>query len=105
MATTTATRRLAAILAAHVVGYSRLMGADEEGTHERFKAHLRDLVEPKIREHHGRTIKTIGDGMLTRDQRPGFVPLKGLSARVGEAMRRTSTIADVSTGATAAAGA
>jgi class 3 adenylate cyclase len=55
MATTTATRRLAAILAAHVVGYSRLMGADEEGTHERFKAHLRDLVEPKIREHHGRT--------------------------------------------------
>ncbi|HEX3412925.1 MAG TPA: adenylate/guanylate cyclase domain-containing protein [Stellaceae bacterium] len=64
MATSIATRRLAAILAADVVGYSRLMGADEEGTHERFKAHLRDLVEPKIREHHGRTIKTIGDGML-----------------------------------------
>jgi adenylate cyclase len=64
MATRTATRRLAAILAADVVGYSRLMGADEEGTHERFKAHLRDLVEPKIREHHGRIIKTIGDGML-----------------------------------------
>ena len=40
MATATATRRLAAILAADVVGYSRLMGADEEGTHERFKAHL-----------------------------------------------------------------
>ena len=42
-------RRLAAILAADVVGYSRLMGADEEGTHERFKAHLDELVSPKIR--------------------------------------------------------
>src|ERR1700737_2611101 len=64
MATTTATRRLAAILAADVVGYSRLMGADEEGTHERFKAHLRELVDPKIREHHGRIVKTTGDGVL-----------------------------------------
>ena len=44
-------RRLAAILAADVAGYSRLMGADEEGTHERLKAHLRELVEPKIAEH------------------------------------------------------
>ena len=57
MAATTATRRLAAILAADVVGYSRLMGEDEEGTHERVKAHLGELVEPKIREHHGRTVK------------------------------------------------
>jgi class 3 adenylate cyclase len=64
MAITTATRRLAAILAADVVGYSRLMGADEEGTHERFKAHLGELVEPKIREHHGRIVKTTGDGVL-----------------------------------------
>jgi len=64
MATTTATRRLAAILAADVVGYSRLMGADEEGTHERFKAHLRELVAPKITEHHGRIVKTTGDGVL-----------------------------------------
>ena len=45
----TATRRLAAILAADVVGYSRLMGADEECTHERFKAHLIELLDPKIR--------------------------------------------------------
>jgi len=60
----TATRRLAAILAADVVGYSRLMGADEEGTHERFKAHLRELIDPKIREHHGRIVKTTGDGVL-----------------------------------------
>src|ERR1700722_7125631 len=64
MATATATRRLAAILAADVVGYSRLMGADEEGTHERFKAHLVELVDPKIREHHGRIVKTTGDGVL-----------------------------------------
>ncbi len=64
MTTTTATRRLAAILAADVVGYSLLMGADEEGTHERFKAHLREVVDPKIREHHGRIVKTTGDGVL-----------------------------------------
>ena len=60
----TATRRLAAILAADVVGYSRLMGADEEGTHERFMAHLRELLDPKIGEHHGRIVKTTGDGEL-----------------------------------------
>src|SRR5580658_1892131 len=64
MPKTTATRRLAAILAADVVGYSRLMGADEEGTHERVQAYLRELVDPKIREHHGRVVKTTGDGVL-----------------------------------------
>jgi len=58
------TRRLAAILAADVAGYSRLMGADEEGTHERLKGHLRELVEPKIQEHRGRTVKNTGDGFL-----------------------------------------
>src|SRR5207245_2841355 len=57
-------RRLTAILAADVAGYSRLMGADEEGTHERLKAHLRELVEPKIKEHRGRTVKNTGDGFL-----------------------------------------
>ena len=60
----TATRRLAAILAADVVGYSRLMGADEEGTLERLKAHLQELVDPKIRERHGRVVKNTGDGFL-----------------------------------------
>src|SRR6202047_3652807 len=58
------TRRLAAILAADVAGYSRLMGADEEGTLNRLKAHRRQLVDPKISEHHGRIVKTTGDGML-----------------------------------------
>jgi len=57
-------RRLAAILAADVVGYSRLMGVDEEGTHERLKAHLQELIEPKIAEHRGRIVKNTGDGFL-----------------------------------------
>src|SRR6516225_2139159 len=57
-------RRLTAILAADVAGYSRLMGADEEGTHGRLRAHLREVVEPRIREHHGRIVKTTGDGVL-----------------------------------------
>src|SRR5215472_14386541 len=59
-----AVRRLAAILAADVAGYSRLMGADEEGTHERLQRHLRELVDPKIKEHRGRTVKNTGDGFL-----------------------------------------
>ncbi len=57
-------RRLTAILAADVAGYSRLMGAGEEGTHERLKAHRCALVDPKITEHHGRIVKTTGDRML-----------------------------------------
>jgi class 3 adenylate cyclase len=59
-----ATRRLAAILAADVAGYSRLMGGDEEGTLERLKAHRRQLIDPKIAEHRGRIVKTTGDGLL-----------------------------------------
>jgi adenylate cyclase len=58
------TRRLAAILAADVAGYSRLMEADEEGTLERLKTLRRELVDPKIAEHHGRIVKTTGDGLL-----------------------------------------
>jgi adenylate cyclase len=57
-------RRLAAVLAIDVAGYARLTGMDEEGTHERLKHHLRQLVEPKIREHQGRVVKNTGDGML-----------------------------------------
>src|ERR1700756_2629442 len=57
-------RPLPATPAADVAGYSRLMGADEEGTHERLKAHRRELVDPKISEHSGRIVKTTGDGML-----------------------------------------
>jgi adenylate cyclase len=64
LATERVERKLAAILAADVAGYSRLMGADEEGTHERLKAHLRHLFDPKIKEHRGRIVKNTGDGML-----------------------------------------
>jgi adenylate cyclase len=57
-------RRLAAILAGDVAGYSRLMGADEEATLRQLKAHRKELVDPKIAEHRGRIVKTTGDGML-----------------------------------------
>ena len=64
MATERIERRLTAILAADIAGYSRLMGADEEGTLERFKALRGELVDPKIGEHRGRMVKTTGDGIL-----------------------------------------
>ena len=57
-------RRLTAILAADVAGYSRLMGADEEGTHERLQAHFRERVHTKVAEHRGRIVKNTGDGFL-----------------------------------------
>ena len=57
-------RKLAAILAADVVGYSRLMGADEEDTFARLKAHRRELIDPEVASHHGRVVKLTGDGAL-----------------------------------------
>jgi adenylate cyclase len=57
-------RRLAAILVADVAGYSRLMSADEEGTHFRLLAYRREVVAPKVRQHHGRIVKHTGDGAL-----------------------------------------
>jgi adenylate cyclase len=64
MADTPVQRRLAAILAADVAGYSRMMGADEIGTLAALKAHRRELIDPKIAEHRGRIVKTTGDGLL-----------------------------------------
>ncbi len=64
MVTERVERRLTAILAADVAGYSRLMGVDEEGTLAQLKAHRQALVDPKITEHRGRIVKTTGDGML-----------------------------------------
>jgi adenylate cyclase len=64
MAEARAERRLAAILAADVAGYSRLMGVDEEGTLAALKAHRLELIDPKIAEHRGRIVKTTGDGAL-----------------------------------------
>jgi adenylate cyclase len=64
MATARIERKLAAILGADMAGYSRLMGADEDGTLERLKALRRELIDPKIAEHRGRLVKTTGDGLL-----------------------------------------
>src|SRR2546429_2270165 len=58
------TRKLAAIIAADVVGYSRLMGDDEAGTLAALKTHRRELIDPKIAEHQGRIVKATGDGLL-----------------------------------------
>jgi adenylate cyclase len=60
----TVTRRLAAILAADVAAYSRLIGADEAGTLARLKEHRRELIDPKTAKHKGRIVKTTGDGLL-----------------------------------------
>ena len=70
MATERVERKLAAILAADIAGYSRLMGADEEGTLARLKAHRRELIDPKIAEHRGRIVKTTGDGLLVEFASP-----------------------------------
>ena len=58
------TRKIAAILVADVVGYSRLAGADEEGTLARLRALRSDLIDPAIAAHHGRIVKRTGDGIL-----------------------------------------
>jgi class 3 adenylate cyclase len=84
-----ATRRLAAILAAGVAGYSRLMGMDEEGTFDRLKAHRRELVDPKIKEHHGRIVKTTGDGLLV--EFPSVVDAVRCAAEIQRAMADRET--------------
>src|SRR5215469_3862386 len=61
-------RRLAAVLVADVVGYSRLTGIDEEGTRARFREDLRDVFEPRFARHRGRLVKTMGDGLLVEFQ-------------------------------------
>jgi adenylate cyclase len=75
-------RRLAAILAVDVAGYSRLMGEDEEGALAALKALRRELCDPKIIEHRGRIVKTTGDGLLV--EFPSIVDaVRWLSARLG----------------------
>ncbi len=84
-------RRLAAILAADVAGYSLLMGEDEEGTLATLTAHLKELIEPCIAEHRGRVVKTTGDGLLAEFaaqrvqlSRPGQDCLfRGVRGRIG----------------------
>src|ERR687897_1433427 len=79
-------RRLAAILAADVVGYSRLMGADEAGTLAALKAHRRELVDGKIAEHQGRIVKLTGDGMLV--EFPSVVNAVACAVEIQRGMRR-----------------
>ena len=77
-------RRLAAILAADVAGYSRLMGQDEAGVLARLRAHRRELIDPKIAEHKGRIVKTTGDGMLV--EFPSVVEAVACAVAVQRAM-------------------
>ena len=77
-------RRLTAVLASDVAGYSRLMGADEEGTHELLKAHFRQLVNPNIKVHRGRIVKNTGDGMLA--EFPSVVDAVRCAAEIQRAM-------------------
>ena len=79
------TRRLAAIVAADVVGYSRLMGADEAGTLAVLKAHRREPVDPRIAAHQGRIVKTTGDGLLVEP--PSVVEAAQCAVEVQRAAR------------------
>ena len=83
------TRRLAAILAADVTGYSRLMEADEEGTLERLQALRRELLDPKIVEHRGRVVKTTGDGLLV--EFASIVDAVRWAVEIQQAMRERNT--------------
>src|SRR5947199_2137395 len=87
-------RRLAAILAADVAGYSRLMGQDEAGTLARLRTHRRELIDPKIAEHKGRIVKTTGDGILI--EFPSVVEAVACAVAVqrGMAERNTRTPKD-----------
>jgi class 3 adenylate cyclase len=87
-------RKLAAILAADVVGYSRLMGLDEEGTLERLKEHRRALFDPKIIEHRGRIVKTTGDGLLVEFASVVDAVRCAVDVQRGMAERNTESLAD-----------
>src|SRR6202162_1350273 len=87
-------RRLTAILAADVAGYSRLMGQDEAGTLARLQGHRRELIDPKIVDHRGRIVKTTGDGILI--EFPSVVEAVACAVAVqrGMAERNVSTPED-----------
>jgi adenylate cyclase len=87
-------RKLAAILAADVAGYSRLMGIDEEGTLDRLQAHLRELVEPSIAEHRGRIVKRTGDGLLVDFTSAVEAVRCALAMQAGMAERNRATPAE-----------
>jgi adenylate cyclase len=82
-------RRLAAVLIADVAGYSRLSQLDEEGTRTRFLGHLKEIFEPRIAEHHGRVVKTMGDGLLV--EFPSLVNALRCAIEIQQAEARTET--------------
>ena len=83
-------RKLTAILAADVAGYSRLMGADEVGTLNRLRTHRRELIDPKIAEHKGRIVKTTGDGILI--EFPSVVEAVACAVAVQQGMAQRNTV-------------
>jgi class 3 adenylate cyclase/TolB-like protein len=87
-------RRLAAILAADVVGYARLMGADEEGTHAALRETLREVGNPKITEHRGRIVKTTGDGLLVEFPSVVYAVRCGIDVQRAMAERNAATPVD-----------
>ena len=87
-------RRLAAILAADVAGYSRLMGADEEGTLARLNAHRREFLEPTVAEHNGRVVKRTGDGILIEFSSAVDATRCAIHTQRGMAQRNTDVPAD-----------
>jgi adenylate cyclase len=89
LATERVERRLTAILAADVAGYSRLAGLDEEGTHVQLTDHLRSLLDPKIAEHRGRVVKNTGDGLLAEFSSVVDAVRCALAVQRGMAQRNT----------------
>ena len=90
----TATRRLAAILAADVAGYSRLIGADEGGTLQALKAIRAELIDPTIAAHDGRLVKTTGDGLLVEFSSVVHALHCATEVQAGMAQRNTAVPAD-----------
>src|SRR5262245_35090462 len=90
MASDQVRRKLAAILAADIAGYSRLMGADEAGTLSRLKKYRRELIDPKIKQYRGRVVKTMGDGILI--EFPSVVDAISCSLEVQQDMRERNTM-------------
>jgi adenylate cyclase len=88
-------RRLAAVLAADVAGYSRLMGTDEEGTLARLKAVRKSLVDPTIASHRGRIVKTTGDGMLVEFASAVDAARCGAEVQRGMAAQNANTHEDI----------
>jgi adenylate cyclase len=74
------TRRLAVIMAADIVGFSAMMERDEDGTHARVKEFRREVIEPRIGEHKGRMVKTMGDGFIVEFARCG----RGIQSEIGQ---------------------